>query len=81
VGKSTTISFLLGFPIQLVAGGEGTRRPAALTLTPGPNRTELKFRVKFVKEGTAVDKTYSKLADVADFVHEANHPKKASGVV
>eukprot|EP00930_Biecheleria_cincta_P033051 TRINITY_DN2289_c0_g2_i1.p1 TRINITY_DN2289_c0_g2~~TRINITY_DN2289_c0_g2_i1.p1 ORF type:complete len:1642 (-),score=322.61 TRINITY_DN2289_c0_g2_i1:205-5130(-) len=74
-GKSTTVNFLLGYPISYVAQGIGTRRPCVITLTPDPHREAVLFQVKFQKNAYIVDESHTQLADVASLVQSVNDPK------
>jgi hypothetical protein len=76
-GKSTTINFLLGFPVNFEASGIGTRRPCVICQEFDPKADDMHFRVAFLPAG-GDERHYSDVAGVAAEVREANNPANES---
>eukprot|EP00928_Gymnodinium_smaydae_P098252 TRINITY_DN9099_c0_g6_i1.p1 TRINITY_DN9099_c0_g6~~TRINITY_DN9099_c0_g6_i1.p1 ORF type:complete len:1568 (+),score=478.91 TRINITY_DN9099_c0_g6_i1:74-4705(+) len=75
VGKSTTINFLLGFPINFEAGGVGTRRPCVISQVYAPDREEVKYVVRICKAGGNNERIYDgDMLGVANYISECNNP-------
>eukprot|EP00928_Gymnodinium_smaydae_P098251 TRINITY_DN9099_c0_g5_i1.p1 TRINITY_DN9099_c0_g5~~TRINITY_DN9099_c0_g5_i1.p1 ORF type:complete len:1560 (+),score=370.82 TRINITY_DN9099_c0_g5_i1:106-4785(+) len=76
VGKSTTINFLLGFPINFEAGGVGTRRPCVISQVYAPEREEVKYVVRICKAGSNNERVYEgDMLGVANYISECNNPQ------
>lgn len=77
VGKSTTINFMLGFPINFEAAGIGTRRPCVLSQVYEKGRTKVLFTVRFVKGGENLERSFEdNFEAVKDLIAKANSPKE-----
>jgi len=77
-GKSTTINFLLGFPVNFEAAGIGTRRPCVICQEYDETCEKIKFKVVFTKGGDFKERYFPDVAGVAAEVKEANTPSNES---
>lgn len=76
-GKSTTINFLLGFPINFEDPDIGTRRPCAIELVKDVTCKQVMYEVHFPKaKDPIIRKQTEDVTEVADMVSMANNPTK-----
>mmetsp|Transcript_143473 Transcript_143473/g.261003 ORF Transcript_143473/g.261003 Transcript_143473/m.261003 type:complete len:1634 (+) Transcript_143473:69-4970(+) len=76
-GKSTSINFLLGFPINFEAKGVGTRRPCVIELVKDANCEEVMYEVNFPKWKEPINRKQTPdVEEVAQMVTNANNPEQ-----
>jgi len=73
-GKSTTINFLLGYPINFEARGIGTRRPCVISQEADPNSDVVTYSIKFNKAKEAINEVTTDMERVRTCVTHANDP-------
>jgi len=79
-GKSTTLNFLFGFPINKESDGICTRRPCVMTMKPNTDADTLKAHVTFSKNGS-LDVIFTDLHPSRRFCCRRQRCKKTPRVV
>lgn len=75
-GKSTTINFLLGYPINFEAAGIGTRRPCVIAQEMDPSAEEVVYKIYFPKPKNPFNEVTSEMSRVVQCVTAANDPNQ-----